>query len=104
MSKKRFGSSGTYAKRITRRHGPSWNALFPRTDLSEHLTTRKLLDAWYLLAGKNMAVLVDTVKPRLFKFFAFGRYGTLQQLLYDVDCYQEAGRSGYALSTIAETS
>lgn len=73
---------------------PSWSGVFPNTDLSEHLQTGQLLDAWHLLAGRNMAVLVDTVKPRLFKVLAFGKFGTLQQLLYDVDCFQEAGRGG----------
>lgn len=73
---------------------PGWKDVFPKTDLHECLTTQQLLDAWYLLAGKNLAVLVDTVKPRLFKVFVFGKFGTLQQLLYDVDCFQEAGRSG----------
>ena len=71
-----------------------WSDIFPKTDLSEHLKTKKLLDAWYLLAGHDWAALVDTVKPRIFKLFAFGRFGTLQQMLYDVECFQEAGRGG----------
>jgi hypothetical protein len=58
------------------------------------LTTQRLLDAWYLLADRNLAVLVDTVKPRIFKLFAFGRFGTLQQLLCDMETFQEAGRRG----------
>jgi len=73
---------------------PAWEAIFPSTDLCEHLKTRRLLDAWYLLASKNVAALIDTVKPRLFKVFTFGKFGTLQQLLIDVDCFQEAGRGG----------
>lgn len=76
------------------RNSTKWEDIFPATDLSEHLRTQKLLEAWYLLASHNVAVLVDTVKPRAFKVFAFGKFGTLQQLLYDVDCFQEAGRSG----------
>lgn len=72
----------------------AWDGIFPTTDLSEHLKTQKLLEAWYLLASHDIAVLVDTVKPRLFKVFAFGKFGTLQQLLFDVDCFQEAGRGG----------
>ena len=72
----------------------AWSDFFPKTDLSESFKTRKLLEAWYLLAGENVAALVDTVKPRISKLFAFGKFGTLQQLLYDVDCYQEAGRGG----------
>lgn len=67
---------------------------FPKTDFHQHFKTQRLLDAWYLLTGKNVAVLVDTVKPRIFKLFAFGRFGTLQQLLYDVDAFQESGRAG----------
>jgi len=72
----------------------AWDDIFPKTDLSEYLKTQKLLEAWYLLASHNIAVLVDTVKPRVFKVFAFGKFGTLQQLLFDVDCFQEAGRGG----------
>ncbi len=72
----------------------NWLDAFPKSDLSESITTQKLLDAWYLLGGNDHAVLVDTVKPRLFKIFSFGKYGTLQQLLCDMECCQEAGRSG----------
>ena len=63
------------------RNSTTWEDIFPATDLSEHLRTQKLLEAWYLLASHNVAVLVDTVKPRAFKLFAFGKVGTLQQLL-----------------------
>lgn len=76
------------------RNKKKWDNIFPNTDLSEYLKSQRLLDAWYLLASKNVAVLVDTVKPRVFKLFAFGKFGTLQQLLYDVETFQEAGRSG----------
>jgi hypothetical protein len=71
-----------------------WSKLFPATDLHEYLTTQQLLDAWYLLAGEHIAVLVDTVKPRVSKVFAFGKFGTLQQLLCDMETFQEAGRRG----------
>ncbi len=71
-----------------------WRGFFPKTDLSEYLRTRQLLDAWYVLAGRDWAALVDTVKPRVFKFFAFGRFGTMQQILVDMDCFQESGRRG----------
>jgi len=77
---------------VTKTNG--WSNIFPKTDLSEHLKTQKLLEAWYLLSGHDWAVLVDTVKPRVFKLFAFGKYGTLQQMLYDVECFQEAGWGG----------
>ncbi len=67
----------------------------PATDLSENLTTRKLMEAWYILAGDGVAVLVDTVKPRIYRVFTFGRFGTLQQLVYDTDgTEQDKGHYG----------
>ena len=64
-------------------------AFVPQTDLSEHLSTGKLMDAWYLLANRDVALLVDTVKPRILRLFTFGRFGTFQQLVYDTNGHEE---------------
>ncbi|MFC1461333.1 hypothetical protein ACFLQR_02300, partial [Verrucomicrobiota bacterium] len=56
-----------------------------QSDLQRFLRTEKWLDCYYMLRAKNIAVLVDTVKPRLFSFFTFGRFGDFQQLCYNTD-------------------
>jgi len=68
----------------------------PPTDLSEFLTTKRLMEAWYLLASDDVAVLVDTVKPRIYRVFTFGRFGTLQQLIYDT-CGAEQDHGFYGI-------
>lgn len=56
--------------------------------LEEYLTTRELAEGWYLLAGKDITILVDTIKLRIFRVFAYGRLGTLQQLCYETDSHE----------------
>jgi len=45
--------------------------------------TERLLTNWYMLANDDIAVLIDTVKPKIVNLFVHGRYGTLRALLYD---------------------
>lgn len=63
----------------------------PKDDLSWFLETQKLMEAWYVLSNENISIIVDTVKPRILQVFAHGRFGRLQQLIYDTN-----GRERYA--------
>lgn len=63
--------------------------MLPETDLAEELTSEQLLDAWYSLRRANVGAIVDTVKPRVRSLMATGRHGTLQDLLYDTDGWQQ---------------
>ncbi|MGI6209139.1 MAG: hypothetical protein ACOYEW_13125 [Anaerolineae bacterium] len=64
--------------------------MLPASDLSEYFRSEPLLHAWYALRGANIGAVVDTVKPRVRALMAMGRHGTLQDLLYDTDGWQQA--------------
>jgi len=65
------------------------NNFVPQTDLSEYFRTEKLMESWYMLSNKNISILVDTIKPRILRVFAHGKFGTLQQLTYDTNGFEQ---------------
>lgn len=54
-------------------------------DMSQYLKTRKLMESAGLLSSDSLGVYVNLVKPSLRTLFAFGKFGRLHNLLYDVD-------------------
>ena len=64
--------------------------MIPKTDLFGYLTTKELSKGWYLLSNEYVTVLVDTVKTRIYRIFTHGSFGTLQQLVYDTDGYEQS--------------
>jgi len=67
------------------------SSFLPRDDLSWFLKTQKLMEAWYVLSNEDVSVVVDSVKPRILQVFTHGRFGRLQQLIYNTN-----GRERYA--------
>lgn len=57
----------------------------PKDDLSWFLRAQKLMEAWYVLSNEDISVVLDSVKPRILQVFAHGRFGRLQQLIYDTN-------------------
>lgn len=54
-------------------------------DMSNYLTSRKLMESACFLASKTVAVYINMLKPSVRTLFAFGKFGRLHNLVYDVD-------------------
>ena len=64
-------------------------------DMSQHLVTRKLMESACFLASDSSAVYINTLKPSIRTLFAFGKFGRLHNLVYDVDfCKLYSGKYG----------
>ncbi len=57
---------------------------FPTNDLSQYLKTERLENVYATLAGDGVCALVDFRKNRVLQMFAYGQFGTLQNLTYHV--------------------
>ena len=57
---------------------------FPTNDLSQYLRTERFDNVYAMLAGDGLCGLVDFRKNRILQLFAYGRFGTLQNLTYHV--------------------
>ncbi|MFA5863919.1 MAG: hypothetical protein WC975_04445 [Phycisphaerae bacterium] len=58
-------------------------------DPSDFMKTEKWLEAWYCLHNKNLTVVVDTIRPRVFRIYTHGKFGDFQNLLYDSNAWRE---------------
>ena len=64
-------------------------------DMSQYLKTRKLMESACFLASDSTAVYINTLKPSIRSLFAFGKFGRLHNLVYDVDfCKLYSGQYG----------
>lgn len=54
-------------------------------DMSRYLKPRKLMESAGFLASDSLCVYVNLVKPSLRSLFAFGKFGRMHNLMYDVD-------------------
>ncbi len=55
-------------------------------DFSRYIKTSPLLKSSFLLSGESAGALVSLTKPSIRGLYAFGNFGRLHNLLYDLDC------------------
>ena len=57
--------------------------------IKSFLKTDELSKGWYLLSNRDVTVLIDTIKIRIYRIFVHGKFGTIQQIIYDTDGYEQ---------------